>query len=680
MHFTKARQVRAAVEMGELRGEAAAMALDRLAYLEPEGLGLADFDARRWREYLSAEGPHEASQHMLDIMIDDATLRKGEFVLGPRALAAGVLRIVASLNPFIRLTPGRRFLSRAQAEAIAAAVLLELGVDRLEGRNRRTGMAESAGSGLSAPDPEDQAVARALAAEGGLSRLPARASGAASPAATAAASAGPPRTEHWRPRRSDPGASGGPTFHLLPSILSAHKPMPLALRATLAAVAASGRTAAAALGFREARVTTSWGRWHFFVAGPEPEREPSPATGAAAAAAPPAPPPARPTPVVVVHGMFTTSASMLALAAALAHALPDRLVIVPDLLGFDFSYSRTSRHRDMPSWVEQVGALAAALTALHRAGYRSSPVAPEPGAAPAPAASPAAFDWVGHSFGGWVSEEAAVRFPGLVRRLVLLCPGGHGRYRRYRSEVLVTGGGTPVRSVLSRVVPSVALPLASQMMLSVAQSSGVVRQLVSMGSADFFHRPAVPIPQEALLLWGSHDDLHCPFWSRAEDGLAPDVPAGRGPSEPGSQRRDAAAIDVSRPGRPGLALPDAAGEALPCPRHMLRDLARARGFWIERANHAINVEAAHTAAFLAARFLHGGLAALPDEASSVRMTVDGRLGLAAPGASRGVRGGGLRALACEAMRLGTSAVFRPMRGPSETDEIASAAGTRASKL
>ncbi|KAA0160382.1 hypothetical protein FNF31_04184 [Cafeteria roenbergensis] len=692
MHFTRSRHVRTAVELGELRGEAAAKALDGLLYAEPLGLGLENFDARAWRDLLGSAEPDDAAQDMLDMMLDDSSLRKGEYVLGPRALAAGAARIVASLRPFDRIRTDRRYLSRAQAEALAAAVLRELGVSHLVGRRARArllglgpaaaaaAMEAAAGAGPAYTAAEsgdraaDAAAAQALRSGDGLhsdeSGTPTTAASAAAASAAAASAA---------------AAASGPTFSLVPSVLATHQPMPLPIRAFLAGLTASARTAAAALGFREARVTTSWGRWHFFVAGPTPPAE--------TAAELPAEPP-----IVVVHGLFTTSSSMLALASALSTALPHRTVILPDLMGFDFSLSRTSRERHLPSWADQVAALTEALRQLHRAGYRSSQLAPDELVPPATVAAAnsaggsagkrartrraagggCCFDWVGHSFGGWVSEQAAELYPDMVRRLVLLCPGGHGRYRRYRSEVLVTGGGEPMRALFRRLMPSVAAPLAAQAMLGVAQSSGVIRQLVSMGSSDFFERPSAPLKTETLLLWGSHDDLHSPFWGLHCDGLPPSLPQGRGPSPPGADRRDAAAVPA--PGLPGSAAARTAGAAaagaassgqsLPAPRHMLQDLTRARGFWLERSNHAINVDSAHTVAVLAARFFTGGLEALPDAPSALRMTADVPLVGACAGLERRrepafdqpVGGPTLvaRALA-EALRLGTSVVFRSMK-------------------
>lgn len=48
-------------------------------------------------------------------------------------------------------------------------------------------------------------------------------------------------------------------------------------------------------------------------------------------------------PILIVHGMFTTAQSMLLVAGLLASAFPDRTILVPDLLGFDFAHSIPGR-------------------------------------------------------------------------------------------------------------------------------------------------------------------------------------------------------------------------------------------------------------------------------------------------------------------------------------------------
>lgn len=672
MHFTRSSAVRESADALSRRSETADNALEQVQYMEPYGLGLRDFDRRRWADYLGCSTADEAAQNMLDMVLDDVSLSQGRYDLGPRALATAVMRIVTSMDPMQRLTPDRRYLSKPQAQALAEAVLTELGVVRLTGP-----------LALLASRSRCSVPVASMEAGGGP-----RVALALPVLTTSSALLG-----RGAPKRAGPAESA--TFELIPSLLAVHRPLSLPTRVALASLSAGARLGASVLGFREARVSTEWGRWHFFLAGPTA--------------------PARP-PIAVVHGMFVTASSMLLFACALAAALPDRLIVVPDLLGFDFSYSRPDRSRELPSSQEQVQALATALVALKRAGFASSSrdfrPQSEPGAAGSassatPSAAPAAasefgdgdasseaatrgraveawarecgavYDLVGHSFGGWVSEELACSYPALVHRLLLLCPAGRSRYRRFRSEVLVMGGPKPMAAALRKHMPVPLAALATTVMTDIARSSGVVRQLLSLGAfPEFFRRPPRPPPHEALLLWGTHEDLHVPYWGVHRAGQPPCLPHGRGPSAhtPGSTdvRHDAAAIPAAFA---CASATRAAGEALDAPVHMLRDLPNGRGFWVERCNHAIQMEATHTCAWLASRFFNGGHAALPAPrgGSAVRMVADDPLPAAgAPAAVRAV---------CEALRLSTSAVFRVMQTREQREACADeAASERESKL
>jgi pimeloyl-ACP methyl ester carboxylesterase len=116
-------------------------------------------------------------------------------------------------------------------------------------------------------------------------------------------------------------------------------------------------------------------------------------------------------PVVLLHGMFTTSVSMGLLAPFIAQ---HRRVILPDMLEFDYGWSRS--HSGEPlSWVGHIAALVEFIR-----GFGHGPL-----------------DIVGHSYGGWVAARMCRDYPDVVRRVVLLAPGGLGRYRSLASARLL---------------------------------------------------------------------------------------------------------------------------------------------------------------------------------------------------------------------------------------------------
>jgi pimeloyl-ACP methyl ester carboxylesterase len=114
--------------------------------------------------------------------------------------------------------------------------------------------------------------------------------------------------------------------------------------------------------------------------------------------------PADAPPVLLLHGLGATNASMLPLVPDLAI---DHRVIAPDFPGFGASAAPRWRYRpsDLATW------LAGFATAV---GARKPIV-------------------VGNSLGGRVAIEAALRDPGAVERLVLLCPSP--AFRRFRQLV-----------------------------------------------------------------------------------------------------------------------------------------------------------------------------------------------------------------------------------------------------
>lgn len=239
--------------------------------------------------------------------------------------------------------------------------------------------------------------------------------------------------------------------------------------------------ATGALGFvSDFRVTRS-GTWHSFHVPPSRG-----GTGA---------------PIVLVHGLFTHASSMLPLAIVLA-AHTGRAVYAPDLLDFDFGFSRThGRSGDAPAassvsplrLSDHVGALAEYVETLVRPG--------------------APIDLVGHSFGGWCSHRLSLQRPELVRRLVLLSPGGGARYRFAPSLAMIAGPAVTAR-VLKGHVATPLVPLVSRVIDVIVNSPFHFRLLQSM-EYDVFGgpppHPASHIP--TLVAWGTDDTLHRP-WKR----------------------------------------------------------------------------------------------------------------------------------------------------------------------
>jgi len=191
---------------------------------------------------------------------------------------------------------------------------------------------------------------------------------------------------------------------------------------------------------------------------------------------------------------------MLLVAAILAAVFPRRTVLVPDLMGFDFSHSisekveaagipkeagsasksRRKSPKKLPGWADQADALIDLLDALVR---KASPKDASGSQSHSKNVSlpeqlqqegHRCVDLVGHSYGGYISTIVASKRPDLIRRVGLICPAGFHRYRFGRSASFLFGPEA-VAALLKRRLPGMAIPPSIQVLLQIGQSSGVIR-------------------------------------------------------------------------------------------------------------------------------------------------------------------------------------------------------------
>ena len=363
------------------------------------------------------------------------------------------------------------------------------------------------------------------------------------------------------------------------------------------------RLLAGGMGVRSAGVSTNLGDWHTYVAdgrcttpdgkaGVDDNR-----------------------PIVLLHGMFTTSVSVLPLGIVLA-AATRRLVLIPGLLDFDFGFSRSraeawTRLRaqraaaaagmlsppagtaaaaaavpaDRDAWVhddwaalEWVDAISPLSWSDHIpavAEYLRDAVprlAADAGCGSSPAAVPPP-DVIGHSLGGWLAAKIAARHPATLRRVVLLAPGGLGRYRILSSAASLAGVRTSMALMRDKMSPPAARA-AAVVFDTIARAPFTVHMLSSLDYRDYFE-PGERVPSEALLVWGTADDLHR-VWH---------APPGAPSSHGGGSQAD---VDAS----------------------LLADLPRGTGVWVEGAGHALVIDSIPALSRLLTPFLNG--AAGPD--------------------------------------------------------------------
>jgi len=181
------------------------------------------------------------------------------------------------------------------------------------------------------------------------------------------------------------------------------------------------------------------------------------------------------------------------------------------------------------------------------------------------AARAPAVDLVGHSFGGWLVSKVAAATPSLVRRVVLLAPGGLGRYRANSSAAGLTGRKANMRILAERMPVPVAFAAASIFNI-IARSPFVVHMVKSLDHGDYY-RAGVVVPHPTLLVWGTEDDVHRAWAHPCKE----------------TAHRTATLADAER--------------------IMLADLPQGKGVWVEGASHALVIDALATVADLVSTWL-----------------------------------------------------------------------------
>ena len=199
-------------------------------------------------------------------------------------------------------------------------------------------------------------------------------------------------------------------------------------------------------------------------------------------------------PIVLVHGMLTTGLCMLPLAVVLA-SCSGRRVLAPDIPDFEYGWSRSQRAAAggaPTNWDEKVAVMGQYLSDLARA--YGGPV-----------------DIVGHSYGGYVVEKAAIAYPHAVRKVVSLAPAGSHRYRTYfpaaslASTSFSEGRFDP--RIPASVVRNVTLTIRAM-----AQSPSVMRFMLSQRLGRYLAAQPGGIPRETLLIFPNRDNLQMPYF------------------------------------------------------------------------------------------------------------------------------------------------------------------------
>lgn len=215
------------------------------------------------------------------------------------------------------------------------------------------------------------------------------------------------------------------------------------------------------------------------------------------------------TPLVLLHGVAATSHSLMPLALLLG--VKGIRVMLVDLLDFDLSFSRSpTRTTGFTEQIQSVGDLLQAV-----AQENNGPV-----------------DLGGHSFGGWVAQRTALSVPDSVRRMVLLAPSGHGRYRCWRSVwpfALFTGAMDPLSQGVAKQVigqPSPVVSIMRSIMTPIMWNHYMV-SLCAQLLPLYFERSA-PLQHEALVIWGSLENWNVPYpGAHGEKMLLRDIPRGQ---------------------------------------------------------------------------------------------------------------------------------------------------------
>jgi pimeloyl-ACP methyl ester carboxylesterase len=192
--------------------------------------------------------------------------------------------------------------------------------------------------------------------------------------------------------------------------------------------------------------------------------------------------------------MLTTGLCMIPLAVVLA-ACSGRRVLALDLPDFEYGWSRSARaaRGGAPtSWDEKVAVVGRYMMQLSDAF--GGPV-----------------DIVGHSYGGYVVEQAAAAYPTAVRKVVSLAPAGAHRYRNYFPAASLASTAFSA----SRFDPRIPTSIVRNITLTVramAQSPSVMRFMLSQRLGKCMAAQAGGIPKETLLIFPDRDNLQMPYF------------------------------------------------------------------------------------------------------------------------------------------------------------------------
>lgn len=293
----------------------------------------------------------------------------------------------------------------------------------------------------------------------------------------------PPALPAWRAAAAalqHHGMQLSPAAHISP-----------ALATTVLSMSKAARAAMQVAGLQPRSVHTSRGTWNFYDTGEWPGEPAS-------------------RPIVIVHGMFTNAMSVALLGLSIAVALKRR-VLLPDTMDAEGGWSRSaaSQAGDTPhGWHDAPDSLLELLQAV---------------------AGRSGVDLVGHSYGGWIAAEvagiAARSHSHLIRRVALLAPAGHGRYRLFaplRAFTVPTAAAAAVipqklhvpqciRAAVGHIFTTLAQGPGTQHLIS---SQDVPQYMTPLGSSQP-DKPHLPPPRSsldipALLIWGTDDALHKP--------------------------------------------------------------------------------------------------------------------------------------------------------------------------